>query len=56
MAIHPDVPYVSFSALFDRDTSTVFLDGFGHVTEQAYGVIGDSIAGLISGHLTGPAN
>jgi hypothetical protein len=47
---------VSFSTLFDNDSTTVFLDGFGHVTEQAYGVIGDSIAGLISGYLNTSSN
>lgn len=52
MALHPAVPYVSFNALFDDDTTSVFLDGFGHVTELANGVIGDSIAGLVAARLS----
>ncbi len=51
MALHPDLPYVPFSSLFDSDTTDVFLDGFGHVTERANTVIGDSIAGLVTARL-----
>lgn len=29
----------------------VFLDGYGHVTERANAVIGDSIAGLVTARL-----
>ena len=39
--------YFPLDSLFDRDTSTVFLDHYGHVTERANGAIADRIAGLI---------
>lgn len=51
MARHPDIPYMPFHGVFDGDTATAFIDGFGHLTETADAVVGDSIAGLVSGLL-----
>ena len=48
MALHSEIPYVPFNGLFDSDTTTVFLDGFGHVTERANAIIGDTVAGLVA--------
>jgi hypothetical protein len=48
MALHTDVHYVQLSGLFDSDTTSVFLDGFGHVTERANAIIGDTVAGLVA--------
>ncbi len=51
MALHTDVHYVQLSGLFDSDTTSVFLDGFGHVTERANAIIGDTVAGLVTARL-----
>ncbi len=48
MALHGDIHYVQLGGLFDSYTTTVFLDGFGHVTEQANAIIGDTVAGLVA--------
>lgn len=40
--------YFALDALFDRDTATVFLDDYGHVTEKANQVVADRIAELVS--------
>ncbi len=48
LALHGDIDYVQLNGLFDSDTTTVFLDGFGHVTERANAIIGDTVAGLVA--------
>jgi len=42
-----EVTYVPLHQLFDRDTASVFLDEYGHVTESANGVIADRIVELV---------
>ena len=39
--------FFPLDALFDTDTTTVFLDNYGHVTERANGVIADRIVDLL---------
>jgi hypothetical protein len=39
--------YFPLHTLFDRDTSNVFIDYYGHTTERANGVIADSLASLL---------
>jgi len=46
--------YVPLHALFDRDTGSVFLDEYGHVTESANGVIADRIVQLVQPALASP--
>ena len=52
MAGRPDTRYLPFHSLFDRDTTTVFLDGFGHLTERANAVVGDTLARLVESMLS----
>lgn len=40
----PGAEYVSLSGLFDADTTSVFVDGTAHVTEEANGIIAEMIA------------
>ena len=44
----PARTYFPLHSLFDRDTATVFLDHFGHVTERANGVIADRAVELVA--------
>ena len=39
--------YFPLDSLFDRDTASVFIDHFGHVTEEANGAIADRITELL---------
>jgi lysophospholipase L1-like esterase len=39
--------YFPLHAVFDPDTSSVFLDDYGHVTERGYGIIADHMVGPI---------
>ena len=39
--------FVNMSAVFDRDTATVFLDNWGHVVESADRKIADAIAEVL---------
>jgi hypothetical protein len=48
MAPRMGARYVPLSALFDKDTNSVFLDHWGHVTERANGVIADRIVDLLA--------
>jgi hypothetical protein len=43
--------FTSFASLFDADSGDVFLDNFGHLTERAAGVVGDTLAGLVAARL-----
>ena len=39
--------YFQLASIFDSDTTSVFLDEYGHVTETANAVIADRITGII---------
>ena len=47
MAESPEVPYAALHSLFDGADESVFLDPFGHVTEEANGTVADAIIDLI---------
>lgn len=47
MGLRPRSRYHGLGALYDRDTVTVFLDGYGHLTLWGSALLGDSIAGLV---------
>ena len=47
--------FVSLRSLFDGDTTSVFIDDFGHVTERADGVIAEALEPLVAAHLSPPA-
>lgn len=48
MEAQPGAHFVSLVRMFDRDTSTVFLDNFGHLTEPASDAVGDTLAALLA--------
>ena len=48
MASRLGISFFPLDSLFDRDTASVFLDHFGHVTEEANGIIADRIVELIA--------
>jgi hypothetical protein len=48
------VRFASLSTLFDSDTTDVFLDDFGHMTERANGVVAGAIADHIAQRLGPP--
>lgn len=48
LASAPVVSYYPLHGLFDRDSTDVFIDNFGHVTERANGLVADSIASLVA--------
>ena len=54
LALQPSIPYYPLHSLFDRDTSDVFTDDYGHVTERANGVIADHVAALVASRLGPP--
>lgn len=47
MASRRGSTFFPLDSLFDRDTSSVFIDHYGHVTEEANGLIADRIVQLI---------
>ena len=47
--------FVSLTRVFDADTTNVFVDDFGHMTERANGVVADAITELVARRL-GPPN
>jgi hypothetical protein len=40
--------FVSLTSIFDRDTASVFLDEYGHITEAGNGEIADRITSLVA--------
>lgn len=55
MELRPAVPYVPLHSLFDERRETVFLDDFGHMTENGNRMVADRIAALIAERLAPPA-
>ena len=47
--------YVSLTSIFDRDTASVFLDEYGHITEAGNGEIADRITSLVLPLLANPS-
>ncbi len=45
-------PYISMAKIFDDHKETVFLDDFGHVTEEGNAIIADRIAAAIADAVT----
>ena len=47
--------YVSLTSIFDRDTASVFLDQYGHITEAGNAEIADRITSLLVPLLANPS-
>jgi hypothetical protein len=45
--------FFPLQSVFDRETTSIFLDDFGHVTEQGNAILADTIAQAIMTRLAG---